>query len=241
MALNFDEAFLDVNDAGDIPTSDNISGIELRLSQVFVKENGTIRFPPFPGFSKLYVTTIVISDLGNVIQTLDLKGFPKVGDNEELPVDRTIFFYQKTDSSPKPPSQIHVFISVIKSKQALRDVGKVMTSLKNDEEFAGIVSTIKSIAKDATAAGQISDLVLQVTSIIGKFLGNVQDKPLFSWFKSFTNLGGEFDNAGISIVPKENEKVKVVINNIVRDKEREEAFLAAENVFPEDFQVTENN
>lgn len=69
-----------------IPTSGKLTGIELRLLPPFVKDNNTEPFFPFPGFSKLYCLTIVVSDIGNqLVGGIDLQGFPRIGDNEHLP------------------------------------------------------------------------------------------------------------------------------------------------------------
>ncbi|GAB2799196.1 hypothetical protein GCM10027275_51280 [Rhabdobacter roseus] len=222
MALNFQPSELNIFnlvETGDIPASSEVSGIELRLTDVFVMDNNT-HAPLSKKKDKgadLYVIVIAINDLGNVVQTLDLKGFPKTLDNTGLGINRTIHFWQKTETTPKAPSQIHTFISVIKSKQKTREAGEILSNAKNDTEFSNIITSIKDIAKNATPVGQVADLVTSLAQVIGKFLGKVEDQPLFTWFQSFTNLGGDFDDLGITPVTLKNNFVSVTINKIIRD------------------------
>ena len=147
--------------AGDIPTSKDVSGLELRLSRVRIKDNGTPAVWPFPGLAQLYLLVVVISDHG-AMQELTLKGFPKVDDDEELLVDRTLFYWKKSDETPKAPSQIHVLVSVIKSREELREVGKVLTQVKADKNYTDLVGSIKVLVAAATPVTQIADLVFSL-------------------------------------------------------------------------------
>jgi len=61
--------FRSLTRGGDIPKSDELSGIELRLSRVLIKENGTPKVPPFPGLAQIYLLVIVITS----------KNFPLTG------------------------------------------------------------------------------------------------------------------------------------------------------------------
>ena len=63
---------------GDIPTSEEISGIEVRLSKVFIIDNKTRQFGPFPGLATVYFMNIVLSDLSTSQVDLNLNGFEKV-------------------------------------------------------------------------------------------------------------------------------------------------------------------
>ena len=227
MALQFNPGDSEVSafhltEQGDIPTSDKLTGIVLRLTDVFVKDNDShgLLAPAKDRGADVYVMIIVINDLGHVIHDLDLKGFPKVFDKTGLGINRTIHFWQKTDQTPMPPSQIHTFISVIKSKQRLRDTGELLTSAKNSPEYASLVDSVRSAVANATLVGQVATIVTALAGVIGKFLGDVEDRPLFTWFQSFTNLAGDFDQQGVIPVSQENKYVSLTINKIVRDKER---------------------
>lgn len=226
MALNLTDpeiAIINPVEHGDIPTSADVSGIELRLSNVTILNNDTNRllFKKKDKPADIYLLVVSINDVANVVQTIDLKGFPEVLDHTVLGVNKAIHFWQKTPSTPDAPSQIHTFISVIKSRQSLRDAGALLANAKNDQDFANIVSTIKKIAQNATPVGQITELVTALAGVIGKFLGNVEDKPLFTWFQSFTNLAGDFDEEGIVPVTQKNEFISVTINKIIRDKAKD--------------------
>ncbi len=210
---------------GDIPKSDELSGIELRLSRVLIKDNGTLKIPPFPGLAQMYLLIIVISDLDNPIQNLDLKGFHKVDDFEELPVDRTIFYWKQTDASKRNPGQIHAFVSVVKSKEKLREVGDILTKVKGDKDYSDLVSGLKAILSGSTPFGQVADSLFNLASIVGKYLGNVKDKPLLTWVQSFTDINGDLDFLGKAVKEKENENAALGMTLIVRDKAREDKAL----------------
>ncbi|RPD42375.1 hypothetical protein [Chitinophaga barathri] len=184
--------------ARDIPTSDKLTGIELRLLPPFVKDNNTEPFLVFPGFAKLYCLTIVVSDINNqLIGGIDLQGFPRIGDNEHLPINKTIFYWQQNDTDKVAPKQIHTMCSVIKSKKALRETAKVMADLKNDSEYKTLMGTVTSLASNASPVGVALDIVTQVAGIVGKYLGNVEDKPVGTIINSFTDIRGDFDHEGV--------------------------------------------
>jgi len=214
---------------GDIPTAAELTGLELRLSRVLIIDNHMIKIPPFPGLAEMYLLVIVVSDTGATIQNIDLKGFAKVDDNEELPIDKTIFYWKKVADSDKLPGQIHTFVSVIKSKERLRNVGSVLAAAKADSDYSNVVSAIKAMMKNATPLGQVTDLVFSLAGIIGKYLGKVKDKPLFTWVQSYTDLNDDFNTLGKTTKDKQNDSVSVALSLIVRDKNREQQVLDAQS------------
>jgi hypothetical protein len=208
---------------GDIPTTEDLTGIELRLLPPFIKNNHTPRFGPFPGLAKLYCLTIVVSDAENqLVGGIDLQGFPRIGDQEHLPINKTIFFWQQNESAKKPPSQIHTMFCVMKSKGALRDAGKILAEIKNDEEYKNIITSIKQLLTNATPTGTVINAITSLVSVIGKFLGNVQDKPLGTTVNSFTALDGSFDKEGFFKSTLASRDVNFEFALIVRDKNRED-------------------
>ncbi|RDC62464.1 hypothetical protein [Adhaeribacter pallidiroseus] len=223
-----------------IATSQNITGIEVRLSRAFIINNKTPKIGPFPGFSKMYLMLIVVSDTGDALQNLELKGFAKVGDNEDLPVDKTIYFWKQQQVTDKSPSQIHVLASILKSKQNLRDVAKVMSDVKNDPEFASVVSTLKEVVKNASAVTQISDLLFSVAGVFGKFLGKVDDKPILTWVQSFTDINGDFDKLGKTTIGRKNDFAALDLSIIIRDTHREIEFAALQNAVIEELEIAKN-
>lgn len=212
---------------GDLPTAGELTGIELRLSKVLIKDNKTPKIWPLPGLAQLYLLVVVVSDLDNPVQNIDLKGFHKVDDNEELPIDKTIFYWKEGDS-PKNPAQINVFVSVIKSKEGLRDVGNVLRKVKDDQDYTDLVTNIRAMLTNATAFGQVTDSLFTLASIVGKYLGDVKDKPLMTWVQSFTDLNGDQDTLGKKVVAKENNDVAMAMTMIVRDKNREKEALKSQ-------------
>ena len=245
MALNLKEdAFVDATplkrgttaQPAAIPKSNNISGIELRLSRALIINNKTPKVGPFPGFSKMYLVIVVVSDIGTVMQTLDLKSFAKVNDNEDLPVDKTIYYWKQNKPKDKAPSQIHTLISIVKSKQALRDTGKILSDVKNDSEYASLVDTLKTTIGNAADLTNISNLVFSAASIVGKYLGQVEDKALFTWVKSFTDINGDWDQLGTTIKTQKNNFASIDLSLTIRDKNREVALAKANGLSIEELE-----
>src|SRR6478672_11269989 len=126
-----------------MPTSADVTGIELRMLPPFIKDNGTPAVFPFPGYARLYCLTIVVSDVDNQLAgNIDLKGFQRIGDRESLPINKTIFYWQSTKD--------------------LRDVGEILTKVKSDENYQSLIGTLKKLAKDATQIGMVTDVITQV-------------------------------------------------------------------------------
>ncbi|WP_298709529.1 hypothetical protein [Chitinophaga sp.] len=200
-----------------IPTSGKLTGIELRLLPPFVKDNNTEPFFPFPGFSKLYCLTIVVSDIGNqLVGGIDLQGFPRIGDNEHLPINKTIFYWQQNETARQPPKQIHTMCSVIKCKKGLRDTGQILTSLKNDEEYKTLMGTVAGMASAGSPVGAALDIVTQVAGIVGRYLVDVEDKPVGTVINSFTDIRGDFDHEGVRKHALPTQKVDFEMEVIVR-------------------------
>ncbi|MEO6001152.1 MAG: hypothetical protein ABIN89_30140 [Chitinophagaceae bacterium] len=201
-----------------IITSKDVSGIEVRMLPPFIKDNHTERIWPFPGLAQMYCLTIVVSDVTNQLAgAIDLKGFPRMGDNEFLPMNKTIFYWQSENDTDKGPSQIHVFCSIIKSKKSLRDVAKVLGEMKDDDGYKGLIGSLSSLTKTAAQFNVVTDIILELAGVVGKYLGNVEDKPIGTVINSYTTLHGDFDNAGISPLlyntPDTDFKFEVVVRN----------------------------
>jgi hypothetical protein len=208
-------------EVGDISTSGEISGIELRLSRAHILDNRTPNLGPFPGYAKVYFLTMVVSDIQNQAVFVDVKGFPKVDDKEDLPIDNTLYYWKQTTSNKTAPSQVHIFSSIIKSKQALRDAGKILQELKDDESYKSAIKTVISVVASASPVGQIADQITNIANIVGKFLGKVEDKPLISVLQSYTDINGDFDVLG-KISKEYRSKYAILgLSLTVRDKERE--------------------
>jgi hypothetical protein len=207
----------------DIPTSKQISGIEIRLSRVHIRDNKTPTVGPFPGLAKVYLMNLVVSNLMKSEVDLSLNGFEKVDDNHTLAVDRTLFYWKKVPGSTKPPAQIHIMSSLIKSKKALRDTAGVMASAKGDERFKKLTTDLTDLLKSASNISNISNIILELGSIVGSLLGKVEDKPLLTRFQSFTDIAGDFNQLGKTELPFANKYANLDYSIYIRDKEREDA------------------
>lgn len=205
---------------GHIPGSKDISGIEVRLSNVQIIDNKTPKVFPFPGFAKVYFINLCVSDLSADPLSVDLNGFEKVDDNDRLALDRTLFAWKKPDKEATPPSQIHVFSSLVKSKQPLRNVAKILSEVKSDGHFKDTAGALGSVLKAGSNVSNVSNLIFQVAGIVGGFLGKVDDKPLLTWVQSFTDLNGDFDVLGKTDKHATNKFASMDLSITIRDKER---------------------
>lgn len=207
-----------------IKTSKDVTGVELRMLPPLIKDNHTPAVWPFPGFSKLYCLTVVVSDIPNQsVGAIDLKGFPRIGDNEHLPINKTIFYWQSKKEKEEGPNQIHIMCSVMKSKEALRDVGKVLASVKDDADYKSLIGSLSKAVKDAAKFNLVTDIIVQVAGVVGKYLGNVEDKPLGTVINSYTTLHGDFDKTGINQLLYPTRDVDFEFQMIVRNKAVESA------------------
>lgn len=203
----------------DIKTSDKVSGVELRLLPPFIKDNSTKRFGPFPGYAKLYCVVIVVSDANNqMVGGIDLQGFPRIGDEEHLPINKTVFYWEKKDKESVAPTQIHMMCSVIKSKAGLRQAGEILSEIKDDKGYKTITQKLAGFAKNATAAGAVISVVEEIAALVGKKLTQVEDKPIGTVIQSYTVLRGDFDKTGVITLDYPVKKVDFKFELIVRDQ-----------------------
>ena len=219
---DFKEGFESLNGQfkGIIPTSSEISGIEIRLSDVVIHDNKTPKVWPFPGLAKVYFLDIVVSDVNADSISLDLKGFEKVNDGDSLNVDRTLYLWQEEENAKIAPTQVHIFSSLLKSKQDLRNVSEVLTQINSDDEYKNLVSNLGTVLKTTSQLSNISNIIFNVAEIAGKYLGKVEDKPLLTWFQSFTNINGDWDHDGKTEKQADNKYAGMKLICIVRDKDR---------------------
>lgn len=216
-----------------IPSSNNLTGIELRLSKAFIINNKTPRIFPFPGYAKIYVIIIVVSDTGDVLQNLDLKSFAKVDDQEDIPIDKTIYYWKQNKKTDKAPSQIHSLVSVIKSKEDLRDVGNVLTDVRNDAKFSETIQKLKAVVNTTSQFNDVSNILFEVGSLVGKFLGRVDDKTLLTWVQSYSDINGDWDQLGKSIKNRKNRYAEIDLSLTIRDVSREKLLADAQSITTE--------
>ncbi len=209
-----------VHPTAGVATSRTVTGLELRLSRVLVKNNRTARVWPFPGFADVYLLLAVFDDLHPEPQTLNLSGFARIDDNEDLPVDKTAYYWKQNDAAPGAvPSQVHVLLSVLKSKQGLRDTAAVLTEARSSADYRSLVTEV--VGAIANAPAQAAEMLLRLGSVVGNLLKDVEDKPLFTQVISFTDINGDFDNLGKTPLVKMNDNVQTTLTLVVRDPARE--------------------
>lgn len=206
----------------DVPNSREISGIEVRLSRVVINDNKTARVWPFPGLARMYFICIVLSDDAKKPVTIDLKGFEKVNDGDALHIDRTLFYWKKNDSARRAetPSQIHLFLCMLKSKEALRDTGRMLKTITSDKSFRSAAAEAKKLMKKSGDAASLTGMLFNLAGAAGRWLGEVEDKPLFAWAQSFSDINGDFDVLGKTDKQASNKYVSMALSVIIRDASR---------------------
>jgi hypothetical protein len=208
-----------------IPTSKKLTGLEVRLSQVLIRDNRTPHVWPFIRYSNLYVITSSVDNLGTEPYSVNLKGFADVDDGEQLPVDRTVYYWKEDDTKNKPPGAIHILASIIKSNEGIRDVGAALASLRKTDDFKAV---IKAIIAAATGGGAgIYEAFLPLVGVIGEVLGKIDDTPLITTVLSYTDINGDFDQLGRHPYPQRNRYVDMVTTLIVRDATRDPSYRIA--------------
>lgn len=218
--MNLD--FLNNNESYSIPSSGDIAGIELRMLPPFIRDNHTVSFWPFPGRARLYCLTMVVSDAANQLTGLmDLNAFPRVGDKEFLPINKTIYYWQEDDKNPvKAPEQIHVMTSIIKSKEALRETGDILDRVKNDTDYKDLIDKLSAIITETTSFAAVTNLTMQAAHIVGQYLGKVDDQPIGTIINSFTRLHGDWDKLGIRHIHIPTRDVDFHYELVIRDQSR---------------------
>jgi len=202
-----------------IPTSKKLTGLEVRLSQVLIRDNKTPHVWPFIRYSDLYIITSSVDNFGTEPYSLNLKGFADVDDGEQLPVDRTVYYWKEDETRSKPPGAIHILASIIKSNEGIRDVGAALASLRKTDDFKAVIKAI--IAAATGGGGTIYEAFLPLVGVIGEVLGKIDDTPLFTTVLSYTDINGDFDQLGRHPYPQRNRYVDMVTTLIVRDATRD--------------------
>jgi len=202
-----------------IPTSKKLTGLEVRLSQVLIRDNKTPHVWPFIRYSNLYVITSSVDNLGTEPYLLNLKGFADVDDGEQLSVDRTVYYWKEDETRDKPPGAIHILGSIIKSNEGIRDVGAALASLRKTDDFKAVIKAIIAAATGGGAA--IYEAFLPLIGVIGEVFGKIDDTPLFTTVLSYTDINGDFDQLGRHPYPQGNRYVDMVTTLIVCDATRD--------------------
>jgi hypothetical protein len=204
-----------------VPGSSDVAGIELRMLPPLIKDNRTIKFWPFPGKAKLYCLTMIISDVANQLKGhMDLNGFANIGNGEYLPINKTIFYWEKPGNDTPAPNQLHVVCSIIKSKGRLRDVGNILSGVREDNEYKTLINQLSGLATNAANFNLVTEISLQLMALIGRYMGRVEDRPIGAVVHSFTRLHGDWDELGVKPIHVSTRNVDFDFELVVRDEER---------------------
>lgn len=216
-----------------IQSSGEVAGIELRMLPPMVRNNHTVSFWPFPGRARLYCLTLVVSDASNQLSGLmELNAFPRIGDGDFLPINKTIYYWQEEGASSKPPGQVHVMCSIIKSKEALRETAEILASVKDDDGYKSIIGELSSVLSNAASLTAVTSLTMQAAHIVGRYLGKVDDQPIGTVVNSFTRLHGDWDRLGISPVKVRTRDVDFNFELIIRDQYRQQLTESGTLILP---------
>jgi hypothetical protein len=157
---------------------------------------------------------------------LSIKGFADVDDGEQLPVDRTVYYWKEDGTQKKPPGAIHVLTSIIKSNEGIRDIGAALASLRKTDDFKAVIKAV--IAAAAGGGAGIYEAFLPLVGVLGEALGKIDDIPLFTAVLSYTDINGDFDQLGRHPYRQGNRYVDMVTTLIVRDATRDPSYKVAD-------------
>lgn len=200
-------------------SSKQLSGIELRIRSVFVKNNRTLKLWPFPGLANLYLLLFVVSDAPNQsLWPVKVITFPGVDDNDSLPTNETVFYYAQQEGI-EMPGQLHIAATVVKSKKGMRNAGAILEQLQKDEHYDNILQRVTAMTRNATTTGAIIESIKDLSHLVGQYLGKVEDRPLATVMKSFTALAGDWDEEGTHTVSMQTRNVDFDFDLIIRKQD----------------------
>jgi hypothetical protein len=192
---------------------------------VIIRDNKTPHVWPFIRYSNLYVITSSVDNVGAEPYLINIKGFADVDDGEQLPVDRTVYYWKEDETRKEPPGAIHILASILKSNEGIRDAGAALASLRTKDDFNAVVQAV--IAAATRGGAGIYEAFLPLVGVVGGILGKIDDTPLFTTVLSYTDINGDFDQLGRHPYPQKNRYVDMVTTLIVRDATRDPTYKVA--------------
>jgi hypothetical protein len=146
----------------------------------------------FSDESDIYVITTVADDNSQSPFRLELKSFPHVRKGDKLTIGS--FGVQMYHSSGRVPSYLDMRILVARSKQKIRDAGKALDAIRNNNDFKSAVQTLSSLVTGPI--GIVASQVETIVGIIGAILKIQNDDQLLYYP---VTVSKDFDNLGIGI------------------------------------------
>lgn len=167
-----------------------ITDVLVRLKKVQILN---IHEPFYDKAGEIYLVTSVIDGLAEKPIVLDVKTFPGIKENDFLDIgDPGVAIYHNPPR--KLPRFLDIRIQIIESDRKLRDAGKVLTEISNDQKFKDIQKVLSTLATTTTPLlTTVVDLTDKVANIIGGILKMNKDDQICYYAATFTD---KFDNLG---------------------------------------------
>lgn len=202
-----------------IPDSKSLTGIVLRAKKIYINDNLVTKIWPFSGKADLYLISAVFDDISKEPQSLSIKGFEGVDDDQYLTLDAHLYYW-KQKNQETAPGKILSILQIVKSNEGVRDFGKALTKLKESTEYKSLA---ESIAVKIASGG--ADIIYEAANafigLIGSILSSTTDAYLITDVKSFTDITGDFNNLGDTKIFSRNENVWIDYILTVQDSDRE--------------------
>lgn len=184
-----------------VPHSGKLTGLEFRITNVFVRDNATKWIWPFIRYSDLYVLAFVQTNLDAQPLGVTLDGFEDIDDNQALAFEYAPYTKVFKDGD-RFPDALHCFFSIVKSKKDIRDFGAALTKVLASDQYKAATTALTTVISAAASAGSagIASVVIPamgaVANVLGTVLQDVTDKVLSRHIASFTAVNGDFDEIG---------------------------------------------
>jgi len=198
-----------------IEPSRMLTGMEIRLSDIRILENGVTAMGPFGKKANLYLLSVAMDDLGGEPQTFSVKGFADVMDGDRLPVNSSVYYWKMARKGDPKPGQIRLLASIVRSREAIRDFGNALEQLQKKDDYRKLAKL--AVAAMAPGAAGAEQALVSMANIVGSILGKLDDKPLYTTWLSFTDIHGDFDILGEHTTRHDTGRVEMAVSLTVRD------------------------
>lgn len=143
------------------------------------------------GEPDIYLVATVIDDNNNTPFTLKLDSFPKIRQDELLPIDSQ-FGVQMYRTAGHIPAYLDIRILVARSKEGIRQAGEAMTSIESNPTFKSAIATLSTMV--AGPIGVLASQADRIIGIIGAILKLQKDSKLCYYVATISR---DFDNLAV--------------------------------------------
>src|SRR5262249_4391889 len=142
--------------------------------------------------SGVYLITSVVDGLSDSPIVFTGKVYRNMGDGDMLPLghpsEPTAVFNVYYRNKPLP-DVLSFAVLVLRSNADLREIGTVMSKVRDDAHFKTLSTTVQSVVAAANPAyGVIWQVTQDVISLFAGYLGSKPDDQLGYYQANFTNL-----------------------------------------------------